>query len=378
MLDYETLKLVWFILIVVLFIGFAVTDGFDMGVGALLPILGKTDVERRVMINTVAPHWEGNQVWLVTGAGAVFAAWPMVYATLFSGFYTALLITLFALFLRPVGFDYRSKIDDAKWRSSWDWALFVGSVIPPVIFGVAVGNLMLGVPFKFDEFFRSTYEGGILGLLNPFSLMLGVLSLLLFVNQGATWLQMKVDKEMEPRFRKASMICSAAIAVLFAIGGFWVANIDGYVVLSGLDPAGISDPNLKQVAVEKGAWMANYQNMPILYLVPALAFVAMAANFVFSMMGKAAFAFISSSLVLLLVITTAGINMFPFIMPSSLEIGQSLTIWDATASKMTLGIMTVAAAIFVPIILTYTLWTYFKMFGRMAKSYISSNSKSVY
>jgi len=378
MLDYETLKLVWFILILVLFVGFAVTDGFDMGVGALLPILGKSDVERRVMINTVAPHWEGNQVWLVTGAGAVFAAWPMVYATMFSGFYTAMLITLFALFLRPMGFDYRGKIDCPKWRKSWDWALFVGSIIPPIIFGVAIGNLMQGVPFQFDEFFRSSYEGGILGLLNPFALMLGILSLLLFVNQGACWLQMKVDKAMEPNFRKASMVCSLAILVLFAAGGFWVSQLEGYVVLSGLDPAGISDPNLKQVGLKVGAWMDNYKNMPALYTVPALAFATIIATFVFSFMSKPALAFVSSSLILLLVIATAAINMFPFIMPSSLEISQSLTIWDATASKMTLGIMTIAAAIFVPIILCYTLWGYFKMFGRMTKNHITNNSKSVY
>ena len=378
MFDYETLKLVWFILIVVLFIGFSVTDGFDMGVGALLPILGKNDVERRVMINTVAPHWEGNQVWLVTAAGAVFAAWPTVYATLFSGFYTAMLITLLALFLRPVGFDYRSKINDPRWRSAWDWALFVGSVIPPVIFGVAIGNLMQGVPFEFDQLFRSHYSGGFFALLNPFALMMGVLSLLLFVNQGATWLQMKVDVSMVPAFRKAAMLSSVLILLLFAIGGFWVGQIEGYVVVSGLDPAGISDPSLKQVATQTGAWMVNYQQNPLLYSVPVLAFLAMVGSFVFSLLSKPGFAFVSSSLIIVLVIATAGINMFPFIMPSSIALSHSLTVWDATSSQMTLGVMTVAAGLFLPIILTYTLWSYFKMFGRLAKSYISSNNKSLY
>ena len=153
MFDYEMLRLIWWVLIGVLFIGFAVTDGFDMGVGALLPIIGKDDTERRIMINSIAPHWDGNQVWLITAGGALFAAWPMVYAVSFSGFYVAMMLVLFALYLRPVGFDYRSKIEDPRWRRSWDWALFIGGFVPPLIIGVAFGNLLQGVPFNFDEYF---------------------------------------------------------------------------------------------------------------------------------------------------------------------------------------------------------------------------------
>lgn len=156
MFDYEILRVIWWALIGVLFIGFAVTDGFDMGVGALLPIIGKDDTERRIMVNTIAPHWDGNQVWLITAGGALFAAWPMVYAVSFSGFYVAMMLVLFALYTRPVGFDYRSKIENPKWRKSWDWALFCGGFIPPLIIGVAFGNLLQGVPFNFDEFLRAT------------------------------------------------------------------------------------------------------------------------------------------------------------------------------------------------------------------------------
>ncbi|HAG94838.1 MAG TPA: cytochrome d ubiquinol oxidase subunit II, partial [Gammaproteobacteria bacterium] len=168
--DYETLKLIWWGLVGVLLIGFALTDGFDMGVGVLLPFLGRNDEQRRVIINTVGPHWEGNQVWFVTAGGALFAAWPLVYASAFSGMYAALIITLMALFLRPVGFDYRSKQDSARWRKNWDWALFVGSIVPPLIFGVAFGNLFLGLPFTFDELMRPRYEGNLWGLLTLFPL----------------------------------------------------------------------------------------------------------------------------------------------------------------------------------------------------------------
>jgi len=174
MFDYETLKLIWWVLISVLLIGFVITDGFDMGVGALLPVIGKTDEERRMMINSIAPHWEGNQVWLVLAAGAIFAAWPTVYATSFSGFYVAMMLTLFALFFRPVGFDYRSKLADSRWRSSWDWGIFAGSTVPPIVFGIAFGNLLQGVPFTLDVYLRSTYHGSFFGLLNPFALLVGI------------------------------------------------------------------------------------------------------------------------------------------------------------------------------------------------------------
>ena len=201
MFDYELLRLVWWVLVGVLLIGFAITDGFDMGVGALLPFVGKKDVERRVMLNTMGPHWEGNQVWLVTAGGALFAAWPMVYAAAFSGFYIAMILTLMALFFRPVGFKYRSLQEDAKWRSNWDWALFAGSAIPPVIFGVAFGNLLQGVPFSFNQFLMMTYHGNFFGLLNPFGLLAGLVSLFMIITQGATWLMMKTEGEVLARSR---------------------------------------------------------------------------------------------------------------------------------------------------------------------------------
>ncbi|MFM0298466.1 MULTISPECIES: cytochrome d ubiquinol oxidase subunit II, partial [Paraburkholderia] len=153
-MDYASLKLIWWVLIGVLLIGFALTDGFDMGAAILLPFIGRTDAERRIVVNTVGATWEGNQVWLITAGGAMFAAWPLVYAASFSGFYFAMLLVLFSLFFRPVGFDYRSKREDPRWRSAWDWALFVGGFVPALVFGVAFGNLLQGVPFSFDTDLR--------------------------------------------------------------------------------------------------------------------------------------------------------------------------------------------------------------------------------
>ncbi|WP_373327400.1 cytochrome d ubiquinol oxidase subunit II, partial [Cronobacter turicensis] len=173
MIDYEVLRLIWWLLVGILLIGFAVTDGFDMGVGMLTRILGRTDTERRVMINSIAPHWDGNQVWLITAGGALFAAWPLVYAAAFSGFYVAMILVLASLFFRPVGFDYRSKIEDMRWRNMWDWGVFAGSFVPPLVIGVAFGNLLQGVPFHFDKYQGMFYTGNFFQLLNPFGLLAG-------------------------------------------------------------------------------------------------------------------------------------------------------------------------------------------------------------
>ncbi|KVW99921.1 cytochrome d ubiquinol oxidase subunit II [Shewanella frigidimarina] len=379
MFDYEVLRFIWWALIGVLLIGFAVADGFDMGVGMLLPIIGKDDTERRIMINTIAPHWDGNQVWLVTAAGALFAAWPMVYAVSFSGFYVAMMLVLFALYLRPVGFDYRSKIEDPRWRKSWDYALFVGSFVPPLIIGVAFGNLLQGVPFNFDEYLRATYHGGFFGLLNPFGLLVGLVSVTMFVMQGASWLQMKTEGELRVRSVKVSQICGGLLFVFFGAAGVWLANgIDGFVITSPLDLAGPSNPAVKTVAIEAGAWLTNYDKYPITMLFPALGLLMPILVVLASRLNRCGFAFLFSSLAVAGVILTCGAAMFPFVMPSSLEPNISLTMWDATASKMTLTVMTFVAAIFVPTILCYTAWTYYKMFGRLNREFIENNKTSLY
>lgn len=378
MFDYEILRLIWWVLIGVLLIGFAVTDGFDMGVGALLTVIGKTDSERRVMINSVAPHWDGNQVWLITAGGALFAAWPLVYATSFSGFYVAMIITLAALFFRPVGFDYRSKIEDTRWRTLWDWGLFAGGFVPPIIFGVAFGNLLQGVPFQLSDLLIPTYTGSFFALLNPFALVCGLVSLGMIVLQGATWLQMKTTDALHERARVVAQISALATTVLFVLAGFWIQHIDGYVIVGEIAKQAQSNPLVKEVAVQSGAWMQNYQAMPILWLAPIAGALMPLLALIASRVERGGWAFLFSSLTIAGVILTAGIAMFPFVMPSSTFPGHSLTMWDATSSELTLSIMTVVACIFVPLILCYTLWCYIKMFGRLDAKFIEDNKHSLY
>ena len=374
MIDYEVLRVIWWVLVGVLLIGFAITDGFDLGVGALLTLIGKTDDERRVMINTIGPHWDGNQVWFITAGGAIFAAWPMIYATAFSGFYLALALTLIALWMRPLGFDFRSKLPDKRWRSSWDWALFVSGVVPSLIFGVAFGNLLLGVPFELEPTLKATYTGSFFGLLTPFALLTGLVSVAMLLNHGATWLQMKTDSFIQVRARAVSVILSLATVALFALAGVWVAfGIDGFVITSVVDTAATSNPLKKDVVMEAGAWMNNYGKYPWMAVAPVLGIVGGLACAYFSKAGKGGWAFVSSSVMLAGVILTAGFSMFPFLMPSVTMPAASLTVWDATSSLLTLKIMFGVACIFVPIVLGYTAYGFYVMRGRVKNSDLDSS-----
>ncbi len=379
MFDYEVLRIIWWVLIGVLFIGFAITDGFDMGVGILVRVIGKSDTDRRVMINAIAPHWDGNQVWLITAGGALFAAWPMVYAAAFSGFYAAMILVLCALFFRPLGFDYRAKVDDRRWRNMWDWGIFIGSFVPALVFGVAFGNLLLGVPFHLDEYLRLYYTGNLFQLLNPFGLLAGIVSLTMLITQGATYLQMRTTGELHLRTRQASQISALVMMVCFLIAGIWlVKGIDGYVVTSVINTAAESNPLRKTVAHQAGAWLLNFNHTPALWIIPALGVILPLLTVLLSKFNKGAWAFLSSSLTIACVILTAGVTMFPFVMPSSTTPDASLTMWDATSSPLTLKVMTVVACIFVPIVLIYTSWAYYKMFGRLDKKFIENNKHSLY
>ncbi len=378
MFDYEILRLIWWVLIGVLLVGFAITDGFDLGVCAVVPVIGKDDNERRVMINSIAPHWDGNQVWLITAGGALFAAWPLVYATSFSGFYLAMIVTLAALWLRPLGLDYRSKIDDPKWRKNWDICISISGFVPPIIFGVAFGNLLQGVPFQLNEFLMPTYHGSFFGLLNPFALLCGLVSLFMILLQGATWLQMKTTDAVHARARNVAQLTGLLTVVTFVLAGFWIQGIDGYVVVGSIDGNAASNPLNKEVIREAGAWMRNFEQFPLMWAAPALGGVMPLLAVLASRFEKGGFAFLASSLGNAGVIFTAGLAMFPFVMPSSLDFNSSLTMWDSTSSELTLNLMTGVAFVMVPIILGYTTWTYYKMFGRLDNKFIEENKNSLY
>ena len=379
MFDYPTLKIIWWLLVGVLLIGFAIMDGHDMGVGTLLPFVGRGDVERRVVINTVGPHWDGNQVWFITGGGAIFAAWPLVYATAFSGFYWAMLAVLWALFFRPVGFDYRSKIDDPRWRNTWDWGLFAGGAVPPLIFGVAFGNLLQGVPFSFNAGMVSTYTGSFWQLLNPFALLCGVVSTAMITLHGAVYLAHRTDADVQRRALLAARLFGLVLLAAFSAAGIWLAaGIEGYAITSVVDPGASADPTAKTVVREAGAWLANYRKAPATLVLPAMVYAGVAATLVALALRRTGLAFVTSSLVLAGVIGTAGASMFPFVMPSSSTPDHSLTVWDSVSSRLTLGIMFWAALIFVPIIVVYTSWAYKVMSGKVTAAFIRENDHSAY
>ena len=378
-MDYETLKLVWWVLIGVLLIGFAVTDGFDMGVVSLLKVIGKTDDERRIMLNTVGPHWEGNQVWFVTAGGAIFAAWPIVYAVAFSGLYWALLLVLFALFFRPVGFEYRSKINSARWRNNWDWLMTLGSAVPALVFGVAFGNLFLGLPFTLDEMMRTEYQGSFWQLLSPFALLCGVVSLAMLVMHGAVYLQLKTEDELLVRARWLTVITGLVTLLAFMAGGLWLLyGLEGFQVVSGLDTNGVMTPLDKQVKTGVALWLADYELYPVTMLAPLFGIGALLLTVWLTLKHSAGWAFLSSSVAVAAIICTAGFSLFPFVMPSSIDPSYSLTLWDVVSSEKTLGIMFVVAAIFVPIVLAYTLWSYSKMWGVVKAEHIHADQIGMY
>ena len=380
LMDYEVLKLIWWILIGVLLIGFALTDGFDMGSMVLMPFVGKTDKERRAAINTIAPHWEGNQVWFVTAGGALFAAWPMVYAVAFSGMYWAMFLVLFALFLRPVGFDYRSKSENTQWRNAWDWALCVGSLVPALVFGVAFGNLFLGIPFTLDEFMRSSYQGNLFGLLNPFALLVGVVSVAMLCAHGGAWLMLRTDGALGERSRKATQLMSLVYLVTFVAAGAWLMfGIEGYMLVNIPDVNTALNPLLKTVAVAGNqGWMNNYSIYPMMMIAPVLGIVGGIIALLSSTAKREALTFLGTSLAVVGTILTAGFALFPFVLPSSLDPAASLTMWDAVSSQKTMGVMFIAACIFVPLILIYTLWGYVKMWGKHNDETIDANPHGLY
>ena len=379
MFDFETLKVIWWVLLGVLLIGFAIMDGFDLGVGMLLPFIAHSDTERRVVINTVGPVWEGNQVWLILGGGAIFAAWPALYAASFSGFYLAMLLVLAALILRPVGFKFRSKMPGARWRTNWDWALFVGGAVPSLVFGVAMGNLIEGVPFSFDSELRATYTFGLFDLLNPFALLSGLVSVAMLVTHGAVYLAMKTDGDLARRARAVSRFAALVWVALFALAGIWIWRSHyGMAIVTGALPGGEPDPLAKTAVSQAGAWLANYGKWPLTMLVPAVGLAAPLLVAALSSIRHRLIVFTVSGLGIAGVIGSMGVSLFPFLLPSSSHPGSSLTVWDASSSHRTLGIMLIAVIIFLPIVLAYTSWVYRVMRGPVTSAYIEANRDTSY
>ncbi len=375
-MSYEILRIIWWLLLGVLLGGFAIADGFDLGTAALLTFVGRSDVERRVAINSVGPVWEGNQVWFILGGGAIFAAWPALYAASFSGFYLAMFLVLAALIVRPVGFKFRSKLEDPRWRGWWDWALCIGGIVPPLVFGVAFGNLFEGVPFGFDADLRMQSDISLWSLLNPFALLCGLVSLAMILMHGAAWLNYKTRGPVQDRARFILPYAATAYGLVFSVAGVWLSRMDGYSMTSLAAPDGPSNPLGKTVLHGAPGWLGNYENHALLWLLPlgALLMAVMASL----VRKRAGTSFLLSACVPALTIATAGAALFPFLLPSSSQPGASLTVWDASSSKLTLEIMLGAVILFLPIVLAYTAFVYRVMRGPVTRQQIESDIKTSY
>jgi cytochrome d ubiquinol oxidase subunit II len=320
------LNTVWFILVTILFIGFFFLEGFDYGVGILLPFLGRDNDERRAIINSIGPVWDGNEVWMITAGGALFASFPNVYATLFSGFYLALIFMLVALIMRGVAFEFRGKRESKSWRAMWDWAIFTGSLLPALLWGVAVANLMRGFAIEQDM----NYYGGLLPLLNPYALLGGLVFVSMFTMHGANFLARKVSDGIAERAKKAafiSWIVAAVLTVTFVTWTFFTTDILTKPGINGLVPA-----VLAAVTLLVTGWLIRA--------------------------GKSGWAFITGSLTVVFTTSMVFAGLYPRILVSSLDPSWSLTIVNAASSPYTLKVMTIVAAIFVPIVLVYQGWTY--------------------
>ncbi|WP_108263241.1 cytochrome d ubiquinol oxidase subunit II [Mangrovicoccus ximenensis] len=379
LIDYGTLRVIWWVLLGVLLIGFALTDGFDMGVGALLPFVAKTDTERRLVINTVGPVWEGNQVWFILGGGAIFAAWPPLYAVSFSGFYLAMWLILAALILRPVAFKYRSKRPGKLWRERWDWALFTGGAVPAAIFGVAVGNVLRGVPFHLNDRLMPFYDGWgflkLLALLNPFALVCGAVSVAMLLAHGAGWLVLKSEGPIVERARKIGSAAGLVAIGGYALAGLWLLVLtDGYQFAGAVAHDGPSNPLLNEV-VKGGTWLSAYVGRPWIIAAPLMGFAGMGLA-VLGLRRGWGFTILASKLGIFGMIASVGLTMFPFILPSSVDPNSSLTVWDASSSQRTLFVMLVAAVIFMPLILGYTAWVYKVLWGKVTERDLDENANS--
>jgi len=368
---------------------FALTGGFDFGAGILLPFVAKTDDERRVVVNTVGPTWDGNQVWLITAGGAIFAIWPRVYAASFSGFYFAFLLVLWALFLRPVAFEYRSKMPSQTWRSFWDWSLFIGSFLPALLIGVAIGNLFLGFPFQYDPITLRFFYGihmsdtnallDLFGLLRPYGLFVGVFCVVMMIMQGASYLAMRVSGLVHTRVIKAQKISAKLLFILFIIGGIWLFFIPGYQVI--FNSNALNQPLNNLVSLSQGGWLLNYKNHLWISLIPLLGLISLLFVNFFSQKNLFLKAFIASSCALFFIISTMGFSLYPFIMPSMTHPEQSLIIYNASSSERSLIGILVVAVVMLPIIFFYTGFVYKKLWGRgekMSVEKIQSESKTLY
>jgi cytochrome d ubiquinol oxidase subunit II len=337
------LTTVWFILIAVLWTGYFVLEGFDFGVGMLMPVLGRGEqgeTRKRVLLNTIGPVWDGNEVWVLTAGGATFAAFPHWYATMFSGFYLPLLIILVALIVRALGFDYRGKVDDPTWRKRWDIAIFLGSAVPALLWGVALTNVVMGLPINADK----EYTGNLFTLLNPVGLLGGLTTVALFLTHGAMYIALKTDGDVRHEARRLSIRVGAVAAVLAVL-------------------------LLLTINVSTGSAAS--------WIAAAVAAIALLAGLFAAFRAREGWAFVGTFVAIGAAVATLFLALFPNVMPSSTHAAWSLTTTNASSTAYTLTIMTWVAAIFTPVVLLYTSWTYWTFRKRIGTHNIPATSVGI-
>jgi cytochrome d ubiquinol oxidase subunit II len=374
---YLALKLIWWLLLGILLCGIAIMVGMDMGVGTLLRYVGRNNTERRIAINVIAPHWDGNQVWFILGGGAIFAAWPLVYATAFSGLYIVMLLLLWSMIVRPLAFEYRGKRDIPRWRNAWDLCLFISGFVPMLVFGAAVGNMFQGVPYHFDWRLTSYFTGSFLWLLNPFAILCGLVSVSLSIYMAGCILMNGTDGPVHERARRASLCGGLAMLVLFTIAGFWVSGIEGYQLVQGPAPELAQTPLHQVVERSPGAWLGNFAAYPLLWVIPALAYAGVALGLIAVLARRAVLGWWLGAVGWIGVIGTAGSAMFPFLMPSSTNPSHSLTVWNSGSSALTLGWMLGFTLIFIPLIVWYTSWAFWIMRGKVDAAKIEASEHAL-
>jgi cytochrome d ubiquinol oxidase subunit II len=356
MLEYDTLRMIWWLLIGVILVGFAITDGFDLGIAALLPYLGRTEEERRLVVYTIEPFWESNQTWFILLGGALFAAWPIVYAVSFAGFYSLMFILLAALILRPVAFKFRNKEEGKGWRSRWDIIFQITGLIPCIVFGILFGNLLQGIPFKLDPELRMIYMGTWIELLNPFALYCSVLSFIMLGLQGLSYLTFKTREIIQIRAADLGIRFAVLTCLFFLLGGMWMYFLPGYQITSTVPANQASYPLYKTVITVPNSGLHNHTVFPWLKGIVLLTILATGLCIYSLKKRRGGWALLASSTVLASIIATAGFSLYPFLIPSNLHSPSSLTLWDASSSQLTLQNMLIAAIVFFPIVLSYTTW----------------------
>lgn len=358
MIDYNVLKILWWIILGLVFVVYACTAGFDAGITIIMSFL-KKETDRRVLLNVSAPTWDGNLSWIVFAGGGLFVAWPIVYSTAFSGLYPAMLCILFSFFLRPPGYEYRNKIDSHRWRRMWDVALLISGFFPIFIFGVATGNAFLGYPFHFDpNTFRVFYTGTFWELLNPIGLLAGLISVLMVLMHGAAYLQRRTDGHLNDLSKKLHFIFGVAVLIVFTFAGFFLLyHVQGYRLVSHHADSTLYP--LKNV-VTRGTsfWLSSYDKYPWKYYGPVIAYAGILVSLWASAQRWIRLAFWTSALGIAGIIGTAGFTLFPFIMPSSTNPNQSITVWNADSSQYALNIMLYVGVVLLLIILAYKIFAY--------------------